>query len=350
MPKAPPAATLGRRQREKPGIDAAPPQARGPRAFHNALLLPIDQVEPDPTQPRRTFDDAALGELRDSIAQHGVLQPLIVREDGLLADRRTRYIIIAGERRWRGAQAAGLTDVPAVVRDSALDQDAHEIRVVQLIENLQREDLNPVEEAETLRDLRALHGLSIRDLAGLIGRAPNYVQRRLDLLLDERLTAAVASGRLKATTAVEIGTLPVAQREDIITRVQADADYTPDVATLRGVKRQERARRPRSPGSPRTEPASTLSPAPGDAALGRAQGQPASSVDVLPVLQQYSPESSTSGVDGLDMVLRRLDNAALEGALVYGVERGWSCQELLQAIRERSSSVTVRGANHVDKK
>lgn len=333
MPKAPPpAATLGRRQREKPGIDAAPPQARGPRAFHNALLLPIDQVEPDPAQPRRTFDDEALGELRDSIAQHGVLQPLIVHEDGLLADRRTRYIIIAGERRWRGAQAAGLTDVPAVVRDIAPDQDAHEIRVVQLIENLQREDLNPVEEAESLRDLRALRGLSIRDLAGLIGRAPNYVQRRLDLLLDERLTAAVASGRLKATTAVEIGTLPVAQREDIITRVQADSDYTPDVATLRGVKRQERARRPRSP---RPEPASTLSPSPGDAALGRAQGQPASSVDVLPVLQQYSPESSTSGVDGLDMVLRRLDDAALEGALVYGVERGWSCEELLWAIRER---------------
>jgi len=333
MPKAPPpAATLGRRQREKPGIDAAPPQARGPRAFHNALLLPIDQVEPDPAQPRRTFDDEALGELRDSIARHGVLQPLIVREDGLLADRRTRYIIIAGERRWRGAQAAGLTDVPAVVRDIALDQDAHEIRVVQLIENLQREDLNPVEEAESLRDLRALRGLSIRDLAGLIGRAPNYVQRRLDLLLDERLTAAVASGRLKATTAVEIGTLPVAQREDIITRVQADSDYTPDVATLRGVKRQERARRPRSP---RPEPASTPSPSPGDAALGRAQGQPASSVDVLPVLQQYSPESSTSGVDGLDMVLRRLDDAALEGALVYGVERGWSCEELLWAIRER---------------
>ncbi len=333
MPKAPPpAATLGRRQREKPGIDAAPPQARGPRAFYNALLLPIDQVEPDPAQPRRTFDDEALGELRDSIARHGVLQPLIVREDGLLADRRTRYIIIAGERRWRGAQAAGLTDVPAVVRDIAPDQDAHEIRVVQLIENLQREDLNPVEEAESLRDLRALRGLSIRDLAGLIGRAPNYVQRRLDLLLDERLTAAVASGRLKATTAVEIGTLPVAQREDIITRVQADSDYTPDVATLRGVKRQERARRPRSP---RPEPASTLSPSPGDASLGRAQGQPASSVDVLPVLQQYSPESSTSGVDGLDMVLQRLDDAALEGALVYGVERGWSCEELLWAIRER---------------
>jgi len=335
MPKAPPAATLGRRQREKPGIDAAPPQARGPRAFHNALLLPIDQVEPDPTQPRRTFDDAALGELRDSIARHGVLQPLIVREDGLLADRRTRYIIIAGERRWRGAQAAGLTDVPAVVRDSALDQDAHEIRVVQLIENLQREDLNPVEEAESLRDLRALRGLSIRDLAGLIGRAPNYVQRRLDLLLDERLTAAVASGRLKATTAVEIGTLPVAQREDIITRVQANADYTPDVATLRGVKRQERAAGARSP---RPAPASTPSPSPGDASLGCAQGQPVSSVDVLPVLQQYSPESSTSGVDGLDMALRRLDDAALEGALVYGVERGWSCQELLQAIRERRTA------------
>jgi len=335
MPKAPPpAATLGRRQREKTGIDAAPTQARGPRAFHNALLLPIDQVEPDRAQPRRTFDDASLGELRASIAQHGVLQPLIVREDGLLADRRTRYIIIAGERRWRAAQAAGLTVVPAVVRDIATDQDAHEIRVLQLIENLQREDLNPIDEAKSLRDLRALRGLSIRDLASLIGRAPNYVQRRLDLLLDERLTAAVARGRLTATAAVELGTLPVARREDIIARVQADADYTPDVATLRGVKRQERARRPRSSPPP---PASSPASLPADVSLGPTSAQRPSvpSVDVLPVLQQYSPEPPSGVIDGLDRALQRLDNAACEAVLAYGVERGWSCQDLLQAIRAR---------------
>jgi len=335
MPKAPsPAATLGRRQREKAGIDTAPTQARGPRTFHNALLLPIDQVEPDPTQPRRTFDDEALGELRDSIAQHGVLQPLIVREDGLLTDRRTRYSIIAGERRWRAAQAAGLTVVPAVVRDISPDQDAHEIRVLQLIENLQREVLNPVEEAESLRDLRALRGLSIRDLASLIGRAPNYVQRRLDLLLDERLTAAVASGRLKATTAGEIGTLPAAAREDVVARVQADPDYTPDVATLRGVKRQERARRP---GSPRPQGATVPAALPADTRPGLAEGLPASSIDMLPVLQQYSPESPTDGVDGLDTALRWLHSEALESVITYGVERGWSCQDLLQAIQERRS-------------
>ena len=98
--------------------------------------LPLREIEPDPSQPRKTFDEEALGELAASIAEHGLLQPIAVRPQGLGG-----YSIVAGERRWRACRMAGLTEVPVVVKDVS-DEQAMELA---LVENLQREDLDPVE-------------------------------------------------------------------------------------------------------------------------------------------------------------------------------------------------------------
>ena len=114
-------------------------------------LLPIHKVEPNPDQPRQDFDEEELQSLADSISVHGVVQPLTVRELG-----SGYYQIIAGERRWRAARQAGLTEIPAVIIE-ADDKKAMELA---LIENLQRQDLNPVEEALGYQSLMADHGMT----------------------------------------------------------------------------------------------------------------------------------------------------------------------------------------------
>ena len=100
--------------------------------------LPLREIEPDPAQPRKTFDEETLAELAASISEHGLLQPIAVRPHGV-----DRYLIVAGERRWRACRMAGLTEAPVVVKD-VTDEQAMELA---LVENLQREDLDPVEEA-----------------------------------------------------------------------------------------------------------------------------------------------------------------------------------------------------------
>ena len=109
--------------------------------------LPLREIEPDPEQPRKRFDDDALNQLADSITENGLLQPIAVRPQGL-----GRYSIVAGERRWRACRMAGLTEVPVVVKDVS-DEQAMELA---LVENLQREDLDPVEEAAGIRELMLL--------------------------------------------------------------------------------------------------------------------------------------------------------------------------------------------------
>ena len=113
-------------------------------------MLRLTEVEPDKAQPRKHFDDAALGELADSIAEHGVLQPIVVRQIP-----GGSYKIVAGERRWRAARLAGLDQIPVLIKDIS-EQQAMELA---LIENLQREDLDPVEEAAGYRQLK----MCIRD-------------------------------------------------------------------------------------------------------------------------------------------------------------------------------------------
>jgi ParB family chromosome partitioning protein len=126
-----------------PGVPPASVSTGAPAARPAPGEIPVDRIDPNPEQPRRRFDEAALASLSDSIKQHGVLQPVVVRRAG------ERYQLLVGERRWRAARAAGLTAIPAVVADTQ-DRDRLEIA---LIENVQRRDLNPIELAHAFRTL-----------------------------------------------------------------------------------------------------------------------------------------------------------------------------------------------------
>ena len=119
-------------------------------------LIPIEMVAANPMQPRKRFDDAAIDELAESIRRQGILQPLVVRRSG------SEYEIVVGERRFRAAVVAGLKEIPAVVRDSLNDGQMLELA---LVENIQREDLDPIDEAKAFRDLMERVGLTQQKLA-----------------------------------------------------------------------------------------------------------------------------------------------------------------------------------------
>ena len=168
-----------------------PLQASSPVVPVNAdRRIPIEFVARNPRNPRRTFDEAELQDLASSIRQHGIVQPVVVRT---IADER--YEIIAGERRWRAAQLAGFTDIPVIVRDVD-DRTALEIAIV---ENVQRSDLNPLEEALGYDQLIAEHGYTQNDLGEIIGKSRSHVANSLRLLkLPEPVRDMLSSGTLSA--------------------------------------------------------------------------------------------------------------------------------------------------------
>ena len=166
------------------GDDVMKPEAQG------TLTLPISDVESNSSQPRKYFDDAALAELADSIRQHGIIQPLTVRK---LASGY--YQIIAGERRWRAARLAGLSEVPVTVIE-ADDRTAAELA---MIENLQREDLNPIEEAAGYRVLIQQYHMTQEEAANRVGKSRSAVTNILRLLdLDSAVQKLVETGLLSA--------------------------------------------------------------------------------------------------------------------------------------------------------
>lgn len=162
--------------------------------------LPLQKVEPNPNQPRKSFDEEELQALADSIAEHGILQPLAVRAlDGGF------YQIIAGERRWRAARMAGLEEVPVVV----LEADDRTVMELALIENLQRQDLNPMEEAEGYRVLMEEYGLTQEQAAARVGKSRPAVTNALRLLaLPEEVRKMVEDGTLSAGHARAVLSLP----------------------------------------------------------------------------------------------------------------------------------------------
>ena len=167
-----------------------------------SVSLPISQVEPGLNQPRKRFDEEALADLADSIRQHGVIQPLTVRR---LASGY--YQIIAGERRWRAAKAAGLTEVPAVI----IEADDRTVMELGLIENLPREDLNPAEEARGYQVLMEEYGLTQEQVAQRMGKSRPAVTNTLRLLaLPEDLLKLVEEGQLSAGHARAILGAPTA--------------------------------------------------------------------------------------------------------------------------------------------
>src|SRR5262245_51593500 len=167
------------------GLDAL--LSATPERDEALLELPIDRIEPNPLQPRKNFDMAALDELARSIKASGLIQPVVVRRAG------DSYQLIAGERRWRAARQAGLERVPAIVREAT---DAESLELA-LVENLLREDLNPMEEAEAYRSLLAQFSWTQEQLAQRIGRDRTSIANALRLLrLPDEVQGDLRSGRL----------------------------------------------------------------------------------------------------------------------------------------------------------
>ncbi len=144
-----------------------------PGTVRDVRRMPVDRIDSNPDQPRQHFDEEALADLAASIREHGVLQPVLVRpyDEG-------RYQIVAGERRWRAAKMAGLTEIPVIIED--LDEEA--ALEIGIIENLQREDISPLEEAEMFERMTKEHGYSLRKLATKLGKDKGYLENRLRLV------------------------------------------------------------------------------------------------------------------------------------------------------------------------
>ncbi len=176
--------------------------------------LPIQKIEPNPDQPRKVFDEEELLALSDSIAKHGLIQPLAVRDAG-----DGYYQIIAGERRWRAARMAGLREVPVVI----LEADDRTLMELALIENLQRQDLNPMEEAFGLQALIEQHGLTQEQVAERVGKSRSAVANSLRLIgLPKEIQKLVESGELSAGHARAVLSLKTAKlQKTAVQKIQA---------------------------------------------------------------------------------------------------------------------------------
>lgn len=206
--------------------------------------LPLAEISPDPEQPRKRFDETALAELASSILEHGVLQPIVVRATGL-----GRYTIIAGERRWRAARLAGLTEIPAVVRELT-DSQAMEIA---LIENLQREDLDPVEEAMGYRQLMERCGYTQETAAAKIGKSRSAVANSLRILnLTPRCLELLRDGALSTGHAKALLSLsdPAMQDEAAEFTVQNKLSVRQTEALCRKMSKPQREPQPMRPPLP----------------------------------------------------------------------------------------------------
>ena len=177
------------------------------------MTLRLSQIDPNRSQPRQKFEDESLDELADSIRQFGVLQPILVQKKG------NRFEIIAGERRWRASRKAGLTEIPAIVREYS-DQETLELS---LIENIQREDLNPIEEAKAFQRLLEEFHLRQEDLAARVSKSRTAITNSVRLLkLDERVQDMLEQGQLSMGHARALIPLEIAEEQYLIAREIAE--------------------------------------------------------------------------------------------------------------------------------
>jgi ParB family chromosome partitioning protein len=215
------------------GLSALLPEPRA-AASKEYTLCSINEIRPARAQPRRRFDESALATLAASLKQSGVLQPLVVRR------AEAGYEIIAGERRWRAAKLAGLTEIPVVVKEAADD----EALILALEENLLREDLNPIEEAETLRRLLEEHGRTQAELASRLGRDRSSIANSLRLLkLPAEVQAEVAAGTLSPGHAKAL--LMLETTEELVERAQEIARRGLSVREAERLCRAQVARPPK---------------------------------------------------------------------------------------------------------
>lgn len=347
MPKVKPALpTMGTAQPGRPNAsEQATADVQRPRALVNALAVPIDQIEPDPGQPRQNVSDARLDDLAASLRAYGVLQPLLVREDGTLPDGRARYRIVAGGRRYAAALLAGLARLPVVVRET----EGAALRLTQLIENVQRQDLAPLEEARAYQELMDAEGIGAEELGKRLHISGQQVRTRLQLLSDQVIADAVLRAQIPPTVAREIIRLPdTEEKVEIRAQVQAGQRVTHgDVQDIKDRHAAAGVANPRSKGGGRpSRTADDRRQGSGDRVQGERQParyQPM--VDVrapsegaaaaYEVTDTAAPPVPAPEVNAhFQRALGRVDGPALEVVLLHGVERGWSCQELLRVIRE----------------
>jgi ParB family chromosome partitioning protein len=264
-----------------------------PAARSSAVVLPVASILPNPDQPRRHFDQEALAELTASIRQHGVLQPILVRPiDG------ASHQIIAGERRWRAAQAAGLHEMPVIIRP--LSDGA--VAEIALIENIQRSDLNAIEEARGYQRLIREFGHTQAALAGIVGKSRSHVTNLLRLLeLPDAVQRLVEDGQLSMGHARALAGAP-----------DAEALAVQVVARGLSVRALEQklagARKPRTPAAPQTP----MLPDPNSEALeeqlAEALGMP---VALLVAASGHSGSLTIrfADLDQLDLLCARLGRA-----------------------------------------
>ena len=210
----------------RPPSQTPPPPPVEQTALQNAAAgkVPIDVIEPNPVQPRTVFSQDRLEELAQSIRANGIIQPLIVRKIG------ERYELVAGERRWRAARLAGLTDVPVVVQDFAADR----LLEVALIENIQREDLNPIEAAHAFDRLVREMGLSHEEIGRRTGKDRSSIANMIRLLkLPAEVQRLVAENRLPMGQARAILALPdAASQVQVAEKASAQGLSTRQVEAL----------------------------------------------------------------------------------------------------------------------
>jgi ParB family chromosome partitioning protein len=185
------------------GIDALIARVENNEAKNGVLQkISLEKIEPNPEQPRKVFHESSLAELAQSIARHGLTQPIVVRRDA----KRETYILVAGERRWRASKLAGLGEIDAIVHK---DLDRQSELTKSLIENIQREDLNPIDMALAYRKLMDEFGITQGELAQYCGKSRSSVANTLRLLdLDDDIQKMIQSGRIReghARTLMSIG-------------------------------------------------------------------------------------------------------------------------------------------------
>ena len=191
--------------------------------------LRLSEIEPDKDQPRKAFDEEKLQELATSIKSHGIIQPIIVRDMG-----QGRYTIIAGERRWRAARLAGITEVPVVIKE----YNEREAREIALVENLQREDLNPVEEAWGYKTLMDYYKLTQEEIAGIVGKSRPVVANALRILsLPKEILSMVEKEDISAGHARALLSLPTLEIiEKTAKRIKAEDLTVRDIERLSAKK------------------------------------------------------------------------------------------------------------------
>lgn len=229
-------------------IEELSPDNRARRRF--AMQIPITDIRPNPEQPRRGFEPASLQELADSIRMHGILQPLLVRE-GLAG-----YELIAGERRLRAAEIAGLTEVPVIVHPGSGGRLEERLELA-LVENLQRTDLNPMEEARAMQRLLRDFGLTQDALAERLGKNPVTIAQRVRLLgLPEPAIKAIETGAITAGHGVALLGIPSVSDQLVglerITREHWNVRQTEAWVRSRATEMGSRKLRHRSASDPET--------------------------------------------------------------------------------------------------